>query len=124
MFRDGLSHGLNKAIFEHVTPQPNMLSACIATARAHHQKWLEWDTHWGKRSKNLKDRNKESMCDRAQQYHQGRRRDENTMNVDGVVVNAMTAEEKADCMKRGTCFFCKESGHMAKNCQKKRNTKG
>jgi hypothetical protein len=46
------------------------------------------------------------------------------MDVDGVVVNTMMAEEKANCMKRGTCFFCKEGSHMAKNCQKKYNAKG
>jgi hypothetical protein len=66
MFRDRLPHGLNKAIFEHITPQPNTLGACIAAARAHHQQWLEWDTHWEKRAKNLKDRNKGSMRDRVQ----------------------------------------------------------
>jgi Zinc knuckle len=45
------------------------------------------------------------------------------MDVDGVVVNAMTAEEKADCMKSGACFFCKNTGHMAKNCPKKQGKK-
>jgi hypothetical protein len=123
MFRDGLPHGLNKAIFEHVTPQPNTLGACISAARAHHQKWLEWDTHWGKRAKNLKERNKGNMRDRAQRYHNSGRCDENAMDVDGVAVNAMTAEEKANCMKRGACFFCKNTSHMVKACPKKQGRK-
>jgi Zinc knuckle len=45
------------------------------------------------------------------------------MDVDGVAVNAMTAEEKADCMKQGACFFCKNTGHMAKTCPKKQGRK-
>jgi Zinc knuckle len=43
------------------------------------------------------------------------------MDVDSVVVNALIAEEKADCLKKGLCFFCKKSGHMTRNCPKKQN---
>jgi Zinc knuckle len=59
------------------------------------------------------------MHERAQRYHNSGKRNENAMDVDGVAVNAMMAEEKADCMKRGACFFCKNTGHMAKTCPKK-----
>jgi hypothetical protein len=45
------------------------------------------------------------------------------MDVDSVAVNAMTAKEKANCMKRSTCFFCKNTSHMAKNCPKKQGKK-
>jgi hypothetical protein len=43
------------------------------------------------------------------------------MDVDNVTTNALTSEEKADCLKRGLCFFCKKSGHMTRNCLKKQN---
>jgi len=42
-------------------------------------------------------------------------RDPNTMDVD-----AMTIEEQNDLMKKGACFFCKQPGHIATNCPKKK----
>jgi Zinc knuckle len=43
------------------------------------------------------------------------------MDVDHIVINTLTAKEKADCMKKGLCFFCKRAGHMMKNCPKKKS---
>ena len=43
------------------------------------------------------------------------------MDVDCITINALTAEEKADCMKKGLCFFCKQAGHMTKHCPKKKS---
>jgi hypothetical protein len=43
------------------------------------------------------------------------------MDVDTVQVNAMTPKERANCMKEGHCFFCKDKGHMSKACPKKKN---
>ena len=35
-------------------------------------------------------------------------------------VDAMTVEERNDLMKRGACFFCKQPGHLSKECPKKK----
>jgi hypothetical protein len=43
------------------------------------------------------------------------------MDVDHVTINTLTVEEKANCMKKGLCFFCKWAGHMTKNCPKKKS---
>ena len=43
------------------------------------------------------------------------------MDVDLIAINALTTEEKADCIKKGLCFFCKWAGHMTKYCPKKRS---
>jgi Zinc knuckle len=43
------------------------------------------------------------------------------MDVDNIAANALTTEEKADCLKKELCFFCKKSGHMTRNCPKKQN---
>ena len=43
------------------------------------------------------------------------------MDVDHVTINALTVEEKANCMKKGLCFFCKWAGHMTKHCLKKKS---
>jgi len=42
------------------------------------------------------------------------KRDPNAMDIDRISV-----EEQQDLMKKGACFYCKESGHLAKNCPKK-----
>jgi len=42
-------------------------------------------------------------------------RNPNTMDVD-----AMTIEERSQLMKKGACFGCKEPGHIAKDCPKKK----
>jgi len=46
-------------------------------------------------------------------------KDPNTMDVD-----RMTVEERNDLMKKGACFFCKEPGHMATDCPKKKKNYG
>ena len=46
-------------------------------------------------------------------------RDPNAMDVD-----RMTVEERNDLMKKGACFFCKEPGHLAADCPKKKKNYG
>jgi hypothetical protein len=46
------------------------------------------------------------------------------MDVDRVTINALTAEEKANCMKKRLCFFCKWAGHMTKHCPEKKSNQG
>jgi len=36
----------------------------------------------------------------------------------------MTVEEHSDLMRKGACFFCKETGRMAKDCKKKKKNAG
>jgi len=45
-------------------------------------------------------------------------RDPNAMDVD-----SMTIEERHDLMRKGACFFCKQPGHIATNCPKKKKKK-
>jgi len=40
--------------------------------------------------------------------------DPNAMDVD-----AMTVKERDDLMKKGACFYCKQVGHVARNCSKR-----
>lgn len=44
-------------------------------------------------------------------------RDPNAMDVD-----AMSIEKRNILMKRGACFICEETGHLARNCPKRKNT--
>jgi Zinc knuckle len=61
------------------------------------------------------------MKDRAKNYWQQNNQPDDAMDVDNVAMNALTMEEKADCLKKGLCFFCKKSGHMSRNCPKKQS---
>jgi Zinc knuckle len=47
-------------------------------------------------------------------------RDPNAMDVDAISTrNPLSEEEKRRLMAEGQCFFCKQQGHMSKNCPKK-----
>jgi Retrotransposon gag protein/Zinc knuckle len=47
-------------------------------------------------------------------------RDPNAMDVDAISTqNPLSEEEKKRLMAEGRCFFCKQQGHMSKNCPKK-----
>jgi Zinc knuckle len=47
-------------------------------------------------------------------------RDPNAMDVDAISTrNPLSEEERRRLMAEGRCFFCKQQGHMSKNCPKK-----
>jgi Zinc knuckle len=47
-------------------------------------------------------------------------RDPNAMDVDAITTrNPLSEEEKKWLMAEGRCFFCKQQGHMSRNCPKK-----
>jgi Zinc knuckle len=47
-------------------------------------------------------------------------RDPNAMDVDAITSqNSLSEEEKRRLMAEGRCFFCKQQGHMSRNCPKK-----
>jgi Retrotransposon gag protein/Zinc knuckle len=46
--------------------------------------------------------------------------DPNAMDVDAISTrNPLSEEEKKRLMTEGRCFFCKQQGHMSRNCPKK-----
>jgi Retrotransposon gag protein/Zinc knuckle len=49
-------------------------------------------------------------------------RDPNVMDVNAISTrNPLSEEEKWQLMAEGRCFFCKQQGHMSRNCPKKPN---
>jgi hypothetical protein len=42
------------------------------------------------------------------------------MDVDAIEINSLTKEEKDEYMKKGLCFYCKGTGHILRNCPKKK----
>lgn len=51
-------------------------------------------------------------------FNPPRQRDPNAMDIDG-----LSLEERNECMRRGLCFYCKETGHRALSCPRKQNRK-
>ena len=49
----------------------------------------------------------------ARKFNFQPRPDPNVMDV-----NTMTVDEKTELMRRGTCFKCKEVGHLSQDCKK------
>jgi Retrotransposon gag protein/Zinc knuckle len=120
MFRQGLQSALHNALY-HINPAPRTFQQWVDAARAEQAKWAEWGAHgFQERVKRYKE-SKDSKCtwqERAKNRQKDRRSD--AMDVDNVQVNAMTDAEKDSLMKKGACFFCKEPGHMARVCPKKK----
>ena len=54
-----------------------------------------------------------------EQKNDGRRKDPYTIDID-----EMSTMKQERLMKAGRCFYCEEHGHLAKECPKKRRTKG
>jgi Zinc knuckle len=47
-------------------------------------------------------------------------RNPNAMDIDTISTqNPLSEEEKKRLMAEGQCFFCKQQGHMSRNCPKK-----
>jgi Retrotransposon gag protein/Zinc knuckle len=46
-------------------------------------------------------------------------RDPNAMDVDTINTRTISDEERRRHMVEGRCFFCKQQGHMSRNCPKK-----
>ena len=42
------------------------------------------------------------------------------MEVDNVKLNSLLAEDRQKLMSEGRCFRCRQTGHMSKNCPKKK----
>lgn len=42
-------------------------------------------------------------------------------SADAISIDAMTPEERTALMRKGACFNCKQTGHMAKDCPRKRS---
>jgi hypothetical protein len=42
------------------------------------------------------------------------------MDVDSISIGALSKQEKDRLIKENKCFYCKEAGHVSKNCPKKK----
>src|SRR5690606_29325497 len=47
-------------------------------------------------------------------------RNNSERDPDAMDIDAISTEERTRMMKTGSCFYCREQGHIAKECPKKR----
>jgi hypothetical protein len=116
MYKRGLKSGLLTKIIERSNPRPNTLDGWQEAARIHHAIWVE-----------LKDiRTNAPPPNRWGNFRrQGQRkqRDPDAMDVDSINLQKtgrLSDEDKARLIKENKCFYCKEVGHISRNCPKKK----
>jgi hypothetical protein len=126
IFKQGLTKGLHKAVFEKVQPRPTTLTEWENAARTQHALWAEVKASMDGYAPKI-------SAPEAQKWHNvlGKNRGdkgqwvvakrEDCMEVDAVEVNALTAEERTQLQKEGKCFNCRKAGHLSKDCPEKKN---
>ena len=112
MFLDCLNKQLREKIQNERDLPVNVQQAMKAAVRI--------DNQWRDREEEKKKNAEWSWRDRRAPRVQFRPRwsflptDPNAMDVD-----SMTVEERAELLRKGACFFCKQTGHMARTCPKR-----
>ncbi|KAJ2911493.1 hypothetical protein MD484_g8919, partial [Candolleomyces efflorescens] len=102
-FKKALTPGLLRKILELET-QPKTLEELIAKA-------IKFDNQWRRTNTTFKtQRQVRRMETLTNQTY--------ASNPSQVSIARLTLEEREELRKKGDCFFCKEHGHMAKDCPK------
>ena len=117
-FRETLPVSLQKNILSLPEP-PTKLDDWYKIAIRSHNNWLRM------RSAIAKTQNRGSKSAAPQKktqeprrfYFEPRQKDPNAMDID-----YMSTEERTTLMRKGACFKCKETGHLARDCKKGQNT--
>ena len=114
--RDYFSETLNRPLRRKILEDQNPPT----TLEEWYSKAIKYDTQY-RRNQNIFGRDRGSRNEgrpkaRGWTFHQTSNRDPNAMDID-----ALTVEERAELMRKGACFFCRNIGHRATDCPKKRN---
>ena len=117
LFWQGLNRKLHKATNQRANPQLATLDQWKDAVRAQQARWVEWTALFGGEDRQgTQPKWQQWLAKWQKNWHNS-----DQMDVNCVTINALTAEEKADCMKKGLCFFCKWAGHITKSCPKKKS---
>ena len=101
--------------------QKNLLN--LPTPPKDLKEWYEWATRLDnnyRKMQHIFNRTPRDNTKNEPKKHwqfQRKERDPNTMDID-----ALTIEKRTEMMKKGQCFGCGESGHLNRDCLKKKRT--
>jgi hypothetical protein len=119
LFRKGLPFGLHKAVVDKAHPAPVTIDQWQQAARQQQVAYADWKALMGEAPRAPQDH-----CQRwrgaLDQRNNRRQRDPDAMDVDTMEINSLTKDEKDKYMRKGLCFYCKETGHVSRNCPKKK----
>ena len=134
-YRRGLKQPLHNVILDRQWPQPDTLLEWQDAARWHNAAWVEKRAFGVLHSSGTlghlteaisgQSKTRTNMSQRTGQTNkttQGctwQERDPDAMDVDVIQTSCMTNEERQKLIKEGCCFYCKDVGHLSRECPKK-----
>ena len=114
-FRQGLVPGHYAAIVNGPN-DPVTWTDWVRLAQRYQQKYLLVQSNLESQQVNPCKKMWEQWQQAFQQMYCLKAKDPNAMDVDQTRVRQLTMEERAELMKTGKCFSCKQSGHLSHDC--------
>jgi hypothetical protein len=120
LFRKGLPYGLHKAVVDKAQPAPTTLDQWQQAAKQQQIAYADWKALMGDTPRAPQGDRRQNWRGALDRRNNRRQRDPDAMDVDAIEINSLTKDEKDEYMKKGLCFYCKGTGHVSRNCPKKK----
>ncbi|KAF8968228.1 hypothetical protein BDZ97DRAFT_1916075 [Flammula alnicola] len=114
LFARSINPGLRGDIYDKVETLPDTLEKWYEIAKNYATRWSVRNRMKARQSGKIPIPIKQTEK-RTWNFTRPAPRDPNAMDID-----AMSVEERTELMRKGACFFCKEQGHRAADCPKKK----
>jgi Retrotransposon gag protein/Zinc knuckle len=116
MYKRGLDLGLLTSMLKQVGANPNTLRGWQELATQHHDVYQQLKHEISFR----KDVPRLASQLMAKKKETPPQKDPWAMDIDATRTDSVKADEKQRLRKEGRCFFCKEQGHLSRDCPKKK----
>jgi Zinc knuckle len=129
-YRASLKEALHMTILNHEWPRPDTLAEWQEAARKHSATWTEQklfkELHGGSLGRITQllgnARGQQQQCHPQQTPRPAPQpqRDPNAMDVDVTTTNRTPDPDRKRLIREGRCFYCKEQGHLSRECPVKK----
>jgi Zinc knuckle len=116
MYKRGLDLGLLTSMLKQVGANPNTLKGWQELATQHHDAYQQLKHEISFR----KDVPRWASQLMAKKKDTPPQKDPWAMDIDVTRTDSAKADEKQRLRREGRCFFCKEQGHLSRDCPKKK----